>query len=143
MQPRLNAGSELFSPAVAAVPLPKRQIPALVGVCKDSFAAQIVFGLLCLTAARGSDPLTKKEIPLLQPGSAELFWVPIRGTNETKLDAFHLVWMWAPRNGNLLSAGERCGVFLCFSVRFKPALCRGDEKRSEFQDRQRCGDGRH
>lgn len=88
MQPRLNAGSELFSPAVAAVPLPKKQIPALVGVCKDSFAAQIVFGLLCLTAARGSDPLTKKEIPLLQPGSAELFWVPIRGTNETKLDAF-------------------------------------------------------
>lgn len=65
LQPRLNAGSELFSPAVAAVPLPKKQMPALVGVCKDSLAAQIAFGLLCFVAVLGSDPLTKKEIPLL------------------------------------------------------------------------------
>lgn len=30
LQPRLNAGSELFSPAVAAVPLPKKQMRALI-----------------------------------------------------------------------------------------------------------------
>lgn len=56
-------------------------MPALVGVCKGSFAAQRAFGLLCLVAVLGSDPLTKKEIPLLWPGSLELFWVATRGTN--------------------------------------------------------------